>query len=453
MVDLILVRARNNPNPGVKKNSDSGAYSGRRIPPYGLISIASFVRQKSYSVKLFDLFGTSYLALSVNDVADQILSHKPRIVGISAMTSQSLDAIALGDALIKKSNVCVVHGGVHFTSLPEEGLKHGHIVVQGEGEHCMLQLTSSPDLREFTNKILQGRPLTSEEMDSIPFPKKEDLDETAYDPSLEPKFPIITARGCPFNCVFCKDGYRSSKLRFHSVDYIIEFLDYIYRTLGFREIRIMDDIFVYSEKRMEEMIVKLEQRNLKFKFQCMVHANIIKPNMMRLMRRLGIQLISIGIESGNKQILKNIKKGITIEKAREAVHLLKRNGFYVAGLYMIGNIGETPQTVNDTIRFAFSLPTDRAWFSFAMPFPGTQFYEMANKYGKIIEPDFSKWNQATLVYLPKDINQKDMYRLMRKAQMVRITKKIIFTLLGCWIAPLIKLYQSYMENHTSKQHT
>ena len=108
-------------------------------------------------------------------------------------------------------------------------------------------------------------------------------------------------------------------------------------------------------------------------------------------------------------------------------------------MYMIGNIGETPQTVNNTIRFAFSLPTDRAWFSFTVQFPGTPFYNMVDQYRKIIEPDFGKWNQATLVYLPKDIGRREMYRLMRKAQMVRAYKKARFSLVGCWTAPLKRI--------------
>jgi radical SAM superfamily enzyme YgiQ (UPF0313 family) len=442
MVDLILVRTRNNPIPGVKKNSDSGAFSGRRMPPYGILYIANFVRQKGYSVRLFDLFKKEYTDLTPDAVADLILSHNPRFVGISSMTSQSIDAMAVGDALRRKSDVFVVQGGVHPSSLPEEALKYGDIVVQGEGEHAMLQIISSElDLNRDDNKVFHGTPLTEAEMDSIPFPKKEDFDETGFDPTLDPHFPIITARGCPYRCVFCKDGFglRSSKVRFHSVDYVVEFLDYIYKTFGFKKIIVLDDIFVSTAERMEEIAVRLEERNLKFKFQCQVHANVVKPKLMKVMRRLGIDWVYIGIESGNEQILKNIKKGITIERAREAVYLLKKHGFNVAGMYMIGNIGETKKTINDTIRFAFSLPTDRAWFSFAAPYPGTPFYDMVGEYGEIIEPDFAKWNQATLVYLPREINKREMHRLMKKAQMVRAYKKLRYTLLGCWTGQLKRI--------------
>ncbi|MDR4496965.1 MAG: B12-binding domain-containing radical SAM protein [Candidatus Scalindua sp.] len=440
MVDLILVRTVNNPIPGVKKNSDSGSYAGCRIPPFGILNIANFVRMKGYSVKLVDLSKKCYASLTSDGIADHILSHNPRIIGISYMTCQSMSAMSLGDALMRKSNVPVVHGGVHSSVLPEEALKHGHVVVQGDGEQCMLEMVASKEI-DLNNKIVQGKTLSSEEMDTIPFPKKEDYDETAFDPSLTPHFPIITSRGCPYRCVFCKDGYglRSSKVRYHSVDYIVEYFDYLYRTYGIRDFGIMDDIFVSSVARMEEMVVKLEKRNLKLKLQCNVHANIIKPDLLKLMQRIGIQWTFIGIESGNDKILKNINKGITVKKVKEAVHLLKKYGFYVSGLYMIGNIGETPPTINDTIRFAFSLPTDRAWFSFAAPYPGTPFYDMVGQYGEIIEPDFSKWNQASLVYLPKGISKREMYQLMRKAQMVRFYKKVRYSLLGCWTTALARI--------------
>ena len=434
MLDLILVRTRNNPAERVKKNSDSGTFSGRRMPPWGIMSIATYCRQRGCSVELMDLFKPTFDGISVDTVTDMIISRNPRVVGISSMTNQWSEAMLLGDRLMQKSEITIVHGGVHPAALPEEALKHGHIVVQGEGEHYMHQIISSKEI-DLENKILRGPILTEDEMDSIPFPTKKDLEETAFDFSLDAYFPVVTARGCPYRCVFCKDGLglRSSKVRYHSVDYIIEYFEYIYKTYGFRKISIQDDIFLSSGTRMEEMAIKLEKRNLKFEIECNVHANVVKPEHMNVMKRLGIRLVYLGIESGNNRILKNIRKNITVERVKKAVHLLKKQGFYVAGLYMIGNIGETVQTVNDTIRFAFSLPTDRAWFSFAAPYPGTPFFEMVPEYGRIIQPDFSKWNQVTIVYLPNDISEKEMKRLMIKAQVVRIMKKIRFTIFGRWM--------------------
>ena len=120
MYDLALVRTRNNPAPGVKKNSDSGAYSGRRMPPFGIMNIAAYARQQGNKVKMFDLFRPEFDDLSIEAVADQIIAERPRMVGISSMTSQSVDAMALGDLLKERSDITVVHGGVHPATTPHD---------------------------------------------------------------------------------------------------------------------------------------------------------------------------------------------------------------------------------------------------------------------------------------------------------------------------------------------
>jgi radical SAM superfamily enzyme YgiQ (UPF0313 family) len=148
--------------------------------------------------------------------------------------------------------------------------------------------------------------------------------------------------------------------------------------------------------------------------------------------------VYVGIESGNDKIHKLINKGTNCARIEAAVNLLKKNGFYTAGMFMIGNVGETVETIEQTIDFAYRLPLDRTWFSFAAPYPGTPFYDMVKDYGEILEPDFAKWNQASLVYRPKDVSIPDMHRLMRKAQAVRVYKKIRHTLVGNWEAPLRK---------------
>ena len=239
-----------------------------------------------------------------------------------------------------------------------------------------LQVVEADDTR-----IIPGKLLSVDEMAAIPFPTKKEFDETAFDPRLLYEFPIITARGCPYRCVFCKDGFglRQSTVRYYPVDYVVDYLECIQKTWGFRRSQVLDDIFLSSVSRMEEMAAKLEERKLTFKFNCMVHA-----------------------------------------------------------MFMIGNIGETVDSIKQTIQFAHRLPVDRAWFSFAAPYPGTPFYDMVSEYGEILEPDFAKWNQRTLVYKPKDVSIADMHRLMRWAQAVRISKKIRHTAIGAWEAPLRK---------------
>jgi anaerobic magnesium-protoporphyrin IX monomethyl ester cyclase len=474
MVDLVLVRTRNNPAPGVKKNSDSGEYSGRRMAPFGIMNIAAYCRQQGRSVRMFDLYRPEFDGVALSDIAGQIAALKPRMVGISAMTSQWIDAAKLGDLLMERCDAKIVHGGVHAATMPKEALRHGHYVVQGDGEHTMHELllaeeskgapvawANRPAVRQDSPtkamaernlevvegddpRIIPGKLLTVDEMAAIPFGRKAEFDETAFDPSLLYEFPIITARGCPYRCVFCKDGFglRQSTVRYYPTEYVADYLEYIQKTWGFRRIQVLDDIFLSSVPRMEELADKLEKRKVKFNFNCMVHANTVKPEFLKVMHRLGIDWVYVGIESGNDHIHKLINKGTSPARVESAVRMLKKNGFYTAGMFMLGNVGETVETIEQTLKFAYKLPLDRTWFSFAAPYPGTPFYDMVKDYGEILEPDFAKWNQASLVYKPKDVSVTDMHRLMKWAQAVRVMKKARHTLIGAWEAPLRKSLNS-----------
>jgi len=464
MVDLVLVRTRNNPAPGVKKNSDSGAYSGRRMPPYGIMYIAGYCRSKGHSVKLYDLFAPEFDDLDDDEIAAQIMADEPSAVGISCMTNQSVQAMDLGDILMEKSDTVVIHGGVHPATLPEQALKHGHYVVKGDGEGTMDEIlahlkktgkmppTSAAGIDlihgkdHISNRVYEGRLMSVEELDGIPWFTRKEYEETAFEIELSPYFPVITARGCPYRCVFCKDGFglRQSKVRYHDVDYVIDYLEYLQKNFGTKNLIILDDIFLSSKERMEEMATKMEERGIRFKIQCQVHPNVVKPQYLELMHRLGIQWVYIGIESGNDEIQKFINKSTNVKKITKAVHMLKQSGFYTAGMFMIGNIGETTDTIEDTIRFAAKLPLDRTWWSFAAPYPGTPFYDMVEEYGEILEPDFSKWNQQSLVYKPKDVSITQMQHLMSRAQRVRIAKKIRHTFIGCWEAPLRRMRQQHL---------
>lgn len=461
-LDLVLVRTRNNAGINVKANSDSGKYSGRRFPPYGALNIAQHCRKQGYNVRIYDLFAERFETMTTSDVANELIGLKPRWVGISSMTSQAQEAMQLGTMLMERSDIKVVHGGVHPATMPGEALQHGHYVVQGDGEYAMEELlrreaepkqSGNPlrilgEEKDDTHRVIQGVVLSGEQMDAIPFPTKKEFDETAFDPNLMTEsFPIITARGCPYRCVFCKDGFglRTSKVRYHSPEYVVGFLEQIYKDYGFQRISILDDIFVSTVERMEEMIVLLEKKNLKFSFDCHVHANVVKEKFMKPMRRLGIDMCFIGIESGNDDIQKLINKNTDVERITKAVKMLKKNGFKVAGLYMIGNIGETKQTVADTVKLAYKLPTDRAWFSFAAPYPGTPFYDRVQEYGEILEPDYAKWNQRTLVYKPKTMTKLDMYEMMTRAQAVRAMKKLRYELYGKWEAPLRRKVLDFIE--------
>ncbi|MBF0310975.1 MAG: B12-binding domain-containing radical SAM protein [Magnetococcales bacterium] len=416
MTDIALVRAKNNPSVHVTRGHASRE-GGQQNPPYGILYIAKNLNLHGYRSRIFDRFQDHYWPLTPEEMAREILGCHPGVVGISANTSQCRDTFELADALRRLSpQTPVLLGGNHFSSpnVIREALQHATAVMSGEGEKSVLQgMQQGP--QAFSGHLV-GQALTSDEMNAIPFPGKADLEQTAFNPALVGEFPLLTAKGCPFDCVFCKDGHRTAKLRYFSVDYVVDALESMHRDYGFDRFFILDDVFVYSVERMEEMIRALERKRLKFHFRCFLHPNTIKEEPLRLMKRLGVRWISIGIESGDDRIHSLLGKKTNLERIRRGVGMCKEQGFDINGLFMLGNIGETRQSMERTIALADELPTDADWFSFAVPFPGTAFYDQVERYGTILEPDFSKWNNQELVYLPNGVTEADMQALMAQAQ-------------------------------------
>jgi radical SAM superfamily enzyme YgiQ (UPF0313 family) len=102
-------------------------------------------------------------------------------------------------------------------------------------------------------------------------------------------------------------------------------------------------------------------------------------------------MLIVGYESGNEQILKNIKKGIILKQSEEFTKNAKKIGLKIFGCFMIGLPGDTKETIEQTFQFAKKLKPDMVFFQQAVPFPGTEFYEWCKKNGYLVTEDFNKW--------------------------------------------------------------
>ena len=217
-----------------------------------------------------------------------------------------------------------------------------------------------------------------EDLDSLPVPARHLLSVSRY---LALGFPvsIITSRGCPNKCIFCQGrrmvGY---KVRYRSpgliVDEIEEILSY-----GFTRINIADDLFTSSKKRVQAFCDELKRRNIKLSWSAFARVNTVDHDLLSIMRDAGCDAVSFGIESGNTQMLKRVRKGITLDQARNAVQVCKDTGMTAYASFMIGLPGESPQTIDETRAFADSLGIDYG-FHLLAPFPGTTIREEQQNY-------------------------------------------------------------------------
>lgn len=241
-----------------------------------------------------------------------------------------------------------------------------------------------------------------ENLDDIPFAAtfiKNYLNEKDYffSPSTYPEIQIFTGRGCPFRCNYCvyPQVMHGHKYRLRSPQNVVEEFAYIAENFPeVKEVVIEDDTFTASKTRVEEICSLLIEKGLhkRLKWLCNARVNTTDLELMKLMKKAGCRLIIPGIESGNQQILNNIKKGTKIEQYKPYIKNAKKAGLLIHACYMVGNMGETKETMQETLKLALELNTDTAQFFPLIPYPGTEAYEWA-KSNHYLKGDFDNYDK------------------------------------------------------------
>lgn len=392
----------------------------KKSPPIGLAYIAAVLEKEGYSVKIADM---SVLGMDYKDLEKKVKQIKPKLVGISFMTNQYKEALNISK-LVKDTDrhIPILVGGPHVSSLPEEviALESIDIAVIGEGERTILELANnlfngkSNELgaisgiaykKEGKIYLNEPRKLISD-LDSVPFPAwhllpidKYSIPATGGDIS-EPVFAIISSRGCPNRCIFC-DSHTifGRKFRPRSAQNIFDELIYLNKNFGAVQFDFVDDTITMNKSRMYELCNLILINNCKFKWMCNARVNTVDLEMLKLMRKAGCVRIEFGVESGDSEVLKSIKKGITINQIKNAHSIARQAGLNVGSFVMVGNVGEDFSAVVKTKNLIKQLDSDDVFIGIATPFPGTELYKIAQDKGWIRSYDWSEYVTAP-TYFP-----------------------------------------------------
>lgn len=392
MTELVLVRGR-------------GTIESGRSAALGILSLASYLENKGFGVEIID---RNCSHMSIEETLKEIEELHPRFIGFSALTNQATDILSLAKVCQARLKCKLIFGGLHFSACPEEALNLGGIVIKGEGENALLDLCQGKNIN---SKIVRGSPL--EDIDDIPIPPPKFLNRTIWSST---EYLMMTSRGCPYTCYFClKSEFKRGGIRFHSIDYICRYIEYLMHRYRVKTFFFMDDILTVNRERVIGLCREIKRRKIKASFKCFGHVNFLDEDVLSLMKKAGFYQVQIGVESGDQELLDKLGKHIDLGKVREGVRKIRKAGLDVVTLFMIGNITETEESIKKTIDFARELGA-KNWFSYAIPFPGSQFYEEAEKFGQIVEKDISKWGNETLVFIPSGLNRSQMEDFMRQAR-------------------------------------
>lgn len=366
-------------------------------PPLGLASIAAVLEGENYQVEILD---ANALQLSETEVIEGI--GDADTIGITAMTPFINSAIKLAQEIKKeKPGSTIIVGGAHVTVLPEETLRNVpeiDIIVRGEGEETVAELYSVlkrggslQNVRGITyrdNGKIRSTPMRPSiaDLDSLPFPAYHLLPLHRYKPHPPhgrklPFMAVLTSRGCPYNCTFCSKPIFGRMLRSQSPQRIASQIEYLGRKFKIGEIAFYDDIFTLDKKQIARLAKEFKKHNLSIPWTCETRVDLVTPELLETMKESGCYMIAYGIESGNQDILNNLRKKTTIEQVRKAIKMTHDANIQSIGYFMLGSPGETPATIRQTIDFAKNLPLDFAQFSITIPFPGTDLYNLYLKQG------------------------------------------------------------------------
>ncbi|MFH1445136.1 MAG: radical SAM protein [Nanoarchaeota archaeon] len=396
-------------------------------PPLGLCYLAGMLEKNGFNVEIIDaMLHCGIHNWSFERLINEIAKRKPDIVCITATTVTIQTAAKIAKNLKGFENgVKIIVGGPHVSVIPEMTMKEFpefDIGVIGEGEFTLLELVRQMEREKplddvsgiifrKCNKLVKtnARPLTND-IDNIPFPARHllyDISLYKHTPGLYKRVPhihMITSRGCPFRCVFCASNAIFGKTsRFHSTDYVMSEIKHVIEKHRAKELVLYDDMFTVNHKRVEEICNAIIKEKLDIVWSSQGRVNSVNKELLALMKKAGCWSISYGIESGDQEILNLMKKGITLDQVKKAVKWSKELDMYVRGFFMLGNAGETKETIEKTINFASSLNLDLSQFSITTPFPGTELWETAKQYGEFKYKDWSDFNTMAPLFVPNGL--------------------------------------------------
>lgn len=438
-----------------------GELSEGRYPPLGLLYLASYLKEKLPGVEVRVIDG---LVKGYDKVITDIVSFKPNILGISYYTPVANSAYHLINEIKRIiPKTLVIAGGPHATALPREVLENSKadIVVLGEGEETFLELVemvkennanvvidnlSNIDgiiFRQNGNNYYQTLPRKPiENLDIIPFPERHLLEMNDYKgwylSKGKKEAVVMFSRGCPYNCIFCSNRvWKISKpwVRFRSPENIISEIEHLVSIYGIDEVYDCSDEFNNDIEHALSICSKMRERKLKIYWKTSVRAHPLPEKLVKIMAETGCWYVMMGIESGNNETLRGIKKGITIEQIESACKILKKYGIKVQGLFMQYNLWEenghlryeNTEMVKHTFRFISELLDqkllDYVGWSITTPYPGSRLHDIALKHNLIRREfigNYDRWlSEDTQVMRLPGITPKDLVRAKTMGAVLR----------------------------------
>jgi len=370
--------------------------------PHGLSILANIIRKKmGITPEFVDINAHRY---NEDQVRSIIRSIKFDVVLIGGQIPVYKRMILYAD-IIKEinSNAVIIAGGSAAMSVPELLLQNSKVdvVCAGEGEKVIIDLLEElksnklEDLKhvkgfyyKVNDQILfSGKPEMLSDLDlesDIPAYDLLPMEIYLSNPIIGfgRDIDFISSRGCPFSCTFCYQPW-GSYFRAHSVDLIIDTLKYLKKNYGIDFVSFQDDEFMTQKSRVYEFCEQVRKQIPDLLWSCTGRVNLVKDDIVSVMRNAGCVSISYGFESGSPRMLKSMNKIATVDQLENVVKINRKYGMMLPVSFIIGMPGEDNGSCSETVEFCIRNEIPLKSIMFATPYPGTQLFEFAVSSGRI----------------------------------------------------------------------
>lgn len=402
--------------------------------PLGLGYLASYVLRENddIEVEVLDTGVASEKELKA------FCNCRYNVVAFSVTSRGYNEAVELAKSF-KEANksIFIVFGGPHVTLLREESVP-GPVIdfgIYGEGEltfnellQCLKGNNKPPEIealgkikgliyRNGAKVVLSPARELIKDLDTLPFPAYHLFPMERY----PGKYPMITSRGCPFRCVFCAASLAwNGKWRARTAENVVDEVEFLLKRYPIRPIDFHDAAFNVNIKRVHDICDTFIRRKVRIPWGIRgFRADIIDTETSRIMHKAGCTQVAVGIESANPEMLIHIRKQETIEDIDKGINILRGAGIDVLGEFMIGNPGETLETVKESIAYVEKSNLSEAVFGSAVPFPGTALWDYVREYGKfLVKPDCTKFEEVypRVIFETPEFRGKDRLEAIRLAR-------------------------------------
>lgn len=408
------------------------------LAPLNLGYIASYLKSKGIN----DVFIHS--ALIEKDIFKKLKGAD--LIGVSVNTAVLKHAIFITNKIKnRKPKTIIVWGGSYPSALPDKVLENQNIdyVVRGEGEVGFYELVKAVENNEDiegirgisyrkNGEIIHNRDRELiKDLDTIPFPDRELMAQEKFldiwsNTQGERSAMMVSSRGCPYQCIHCSSScVWTRRWRARTPENIIKEIKNLIDKYNIDVIGFGDSVFSLDKSRVKKFCNLLKKEKLEISWWCQDNINNLDRELLLVMKDSGCRGIAVGVESGSEKILRELRKGISLSQVKDIFRIAKEIDFNLSANFMIGSPSEDYNTIKESEALYDEIEPDNCGLSIVIPFPGSEFYNIAKEKGYLDEEiDWSKARYDKALVPTKNLSRDEINREYRRLYKKMYTLKL-----------------------------